>query len=206
MQVRLIDLQVEETGQYELPDEIFGLCPRADILHRVVNWQRAKSRQGTHKAKTRSEGSYSGRKIWVQKKTGRARHGDRNAPLFRKGGVYAGPVPRSHAHKLPKKVRRLGLRHALSDKAREKRLYVLTEARVESPKTRNLSRLLHGRGLSRTLIIDGNQVDKNFSRAARNIPDLDILPAAGANVLDIMRCRRLLITREGVERLMERLS
>ncbi|MCY4541622.1 MAG: 50S ribosomal protein L4 [Rhodobacteraceae bacterium] len=206
MQVKLIDLETGDDGSYELPDEIFGLTPRGDILHRVVRWQRARRQQGTHKAKTRSEGSYSGRKIWRQKKTGQARHGDRNAPLFRKGGVYAGPVPRSHAHKLPKRIRRLGLKHALSDKAREKRLHVLNKATSDTPKTAYLNKLLRRRGIHSALIIDGDAVDENFARASRNLPNMHILPAAGANVYDIMRSRRLLITKRGVECLAERLK
>ena len=162
MKVAVINLQAEETGSVELPDDIFGHDPRPDILHRVVRWQLAKSRQGTHKAKTRSEVSYSSRKIRRQKGGGTARAGDRNSPIFRKGGAYKGPVPRSHAHDLPKKIRRLGLKHALSAKAAAKELIVLEAARCDTAKTRDLAKSVSELGWKRALIIDGPETDRNL--------------------------------------------
>ena len=203
----VLTLDAENSGTVDLPDHIFGLDPRADILHRVVRWQRAKARQGTHKAKTRSETSYSRRKIARQKGLGVARHGDRNAPIFRKGGVYKGPVPRSHAHDLPKRVRKLGLKHALSAKAAANEVFVLQAAEMETGKTAELKKMLVKQGWKkRTLILDGSSIDANFARAAANIGNVDILPCQGANVYDILRHENLVITKAGVEALLERLS
>ncbi len=207
MKAEVMTLAAESFGTVELLDSIFGLDPRPDILHRVVRWQRAKARQGTHKAKTRSETSYSGRKIYRQKGLGAARHGDRNAPIFRKGGVYKGPVPRSHAHDLPKKVRKLGLKHALSAKAAANEIFVLMAAELESGKTAELKKMLVKQGWKkRTLIIDGASIDANFARAAANIGTLDILPCQGANVYDILCHDSLVLTTAGVEALQARLS
>ncbi len=206
MKLSVISLDAEETGSVELPDDIFGCEPRSDILHRVVRWQLAKARQGTHKVKTRSETSYSGRKIYSQKRTGRARHGDRNAPIFRKGGVYKGPVPRSHAHDLPKKFRRLGLIHALSAKAGTNELVVLDSAAMDSPKTKDLASAVARLGWKRALIIDGPETDSNFKRAAANLQGIDILPGEGANVYDILRKDTLVITQAGLEEIYKRLQ
>lgn len=206
MKVAVISLGAEETGSVELPDEIFGQEPRPDILHRVVRWQLAKARQGTHKVKTRSETNFSKRKIFSQKGTGRARHGDRNAPIFRKGGVYKGPVPRSHAHDLPKKVRRMGLKHALSAKAGANELVVLKAAECESAKTGELAKVVGKLGWKRALIIDGPEINRNFALAAANIPDLDILPGHGANVYDILRRDTLVLTEAGLKSICERLQ
>ena len=206
MKSTVVNLQAEEVGEVELDDGVFGVEPRADILHRVVRWQRAKARQGTHKVKTRSEGNYSKRKIVAQKRTGSARHGDRNAPIFRKGGVYKGPVPRSHAHGLPKKVRKLGLIHALSSKARNQELVILESASLEEPRTGELARVIRGLGWKRALVIDGGEVDWNFRRAAANLRGVDVLPGIGANVYDILKCDTLALTRSGVEELTERLK
>lgn len=205
MKLDVIKLDGGKAGAIELPDEVFGLEPRADILHRVVRWQRNKAQQGTHKVKTRSETSYSGKKIYRQKGTGGARHGDRNAPIFRKGGVYKGPVPRSHAHDLPKKVRKLGLRHALSAKARAGELVVIESAEADG-KTGTLARQVRELGWKRALIIDGETVNEGFARAARNIEGLDILPSMGANVYDILRRDTLVLTRAAVEALEARLK
>ena len=205
MKLDVIKLDGGKAGAIELPDEVFGLEPRADILHRVVRWQRNKAQQGTHKVKTRSETSYSGKKIYRQKGTGGARHGDRNAPIFRKGGVYKGPVPRSHAHDLPKKVRKLGLRHALSAKARAGELVVIESAEAEG-KTGTLARQVRELGWKRALIIDGETVNEGFARAARNIEGLDILPSMGANVYDILRRDTLVLTKAAVEALEARLK
>ncbi|MFP4404090.1 50S ribosomal protein L4 [Rhodosalinus sp.] len=205
MKLDVIKLDGGSAGSVDLGDEIFGLEPRADILHRVVRWQRARAQQGTHKVKTRSETSYSTKKIYRQKGTGGARHGDRNAPIFRKGGVYKGPVPRSHAHDLPKKIRKLGLKHALSAKAREGSLVVLDEA-TASGKTAELARQVRELGWKRALVIDGAQVDAGFARAAQNIDGLDVLPGIGANVYDILKRDTLVLTRAGVEALEARLK
>ncbi|MFP4570621.1 50S ribosomal protein L4 [Rhodosalinus sp.] len=205
MKLDVIKLDGGSAGSVDLGDEIFGLEPRADILHRVVRWQRARAQQGTHKVKTRSETSYSTKKIYRQKGTGGARHGDRNAPIFRKGGVYKGPVPRSHAHDLPKKIRKLGLKHALSAKAREGSLVVLDEA-TASGKTAELARQVRELGWKRALVIDGAQVDAGFARAAQNIEGLDVLPGIGANVYDILKRDTLVLTRAGVEALEARLK
>lgn len=206
MKTQVIKLDASEAGSIELDDAIFGLEPRADILHRVVRWQLAKRQAGTHKVKTRSETSYSTRKIYRQKGTGGARHGDRNAPIFRKGGVYKGPVPRSHAHDLPKKVRALGLKLALSAKAGAGSLVVLEAADLAEGKTKALAGHLKSLGWKRALVIDGPEVNANFARAARNIEGLDVLPSAGANVYDILRRDTLVLTRAGIEALEARLK
>ena len=205
MIVDVIRLDGTVSGQIELDADLYGLEPRADILHRVVRWQRNKAQAGTHKVKTRSETSYSKRKIYRQKGTGGARHGDRNAPIFRKGGVYKGPTPRSHAHKLTKKFRRLGLCHALSAKARAGELVVLEAAEAEG-KTGVLVKQITSLGWKRALVIDGNEVNEGFARAARNIQGLHILPTIGANVYDILKRDTLVITRAGVAALEARLK
>jgi len=206
MKLDVITLDGGTADSVELSDAIFGLEPRADILHRVVTWQRAKRQAGTHKVKTRSETSYSTKKIVRQKGSGGARHGDRNAPIFRKGGVYKGPTPRSHAHDLPKKIRALGLKHALSAMAADGRLVVLAAAEVPEPKTRPLAKQVAGLGWKRALIIDGLAVQENFARAAANIEGLDVLPSIGANVMDILKRDTLVLTRAGVEALEARLK
>ncbi len=206
MKAEVIKLDTSSAGEIELSDDVFGLEPRADILHRVVRWQRARAQQGTHKVKTRSETSYSTKKIYRQKGTGGARHGDRNAPIFRKGGVYKGPTPRSHAHDLPKKFRKLGLKHALSSKAATGNLIVLDHAALESAKTATLAKAAKELGWKRVLIIDGLDVDENFARAAANITGIDILPSMGANVYDILKRDTLVITKAGLEALEARLK
>jgi large subunit ribosomal protein L4 len=206
MKAEVITLDAGKAGEVELDDAIFGLEPRADILHRVVRWQRARAQAGTHKVKTRSETSYSTKKIYRQKGTGGARHGDRNAPIFRKGGVYKGPTPRSHAHDLPKKVRALGLRHALSAKAGSGKLIVLENAAMADGKTAALAKAAKELGWKKVLIIDGAEVNENFARAARNIEGIDVLPSIGANVYDILLRDTLVITKAGVEALEARLK
>ena len=205
MKLKVIKLDGASAGSVELGDDIFGLDPRVDILHRVVRWQRNKAQAGTHKVKTRSETSYSKKKIYRQKGTGGARHGDRNAPIFRKGGVYKGPTPRSHAHDLPKKVRTLGLKHALSAKAKEGSLVILDKA-TSSGKTAELAKQVKDLGWKRALVIDGAEVDGDFAQAARNIEGLDILPTIGANVYDILKRDTLVLTKAGVEALEARLK
>jgi len=206
MKADVIKLDAAKSGTIDLDDAIFGLEPRADILHRVVRWQRARMQAGTHKVKTRSETSYSTKKIYRQKGTGGARHGDRNAPIFRKGGVYKGPTPRSHAHELPKKFRKLGLRHALSAKAGAGELVVIDTADMGDAKTKVLAKLVKDLGWKRALIIDGAEVNENFARAARNIDTVDILPSMGANVYDILKRDTLVLTKAGVEALEARLK
>ncbi len=206
MKLDVIKLDAGKAGSVDLDDEIFGLEPRADILHRVVRWQRARQQQGTHKVKGRSEVSYSTKKIYRQKGTGGARHGDRGAPIFRKGGVYKGPTPRSHAHDLPKKFRALGLKHALSSKAASGNLVIIDEASLPEARTALLAKALKSLGWKRALVIDGAAVNENFARAAANIQDLDVLPSMGANVYDILRRDTLVLTKAGVEALEARLK
>ena len=205
MKLKVIKLDGASAGSVELGDEIFGLDPRVDILHRVVRWQRNKAQAGTHKVKTRSETSYSKKKIYRQKGTGGARHGDRNAPIFRKGGVYKRPTPRSHGHDLPKKVRTLGLKHALSAKAKEGSLVILDKA-TSSGKTAELAKQVKDLGWKRALVIDGAEVNGELAQAARNIEGLDILPTVGANVYDILKRDTLVLTKAGVEALEARLK
>jgi large subunit ribosomal protein L4 len=205
MKLDVIKLDGGKAGSVELDEALFGLEPRADILHRVVRWQRNKAQAGTHKVKTRSETSYSTKKIYRQKGTGGARHGDRNAPIFRKGGIYKGPTPRSHAHDLPKKFRALGLKHALSAKAKAGELVVIEAAESEG-KTAALAKQVKNLGWKRALIIDGAEVNENFVKAARNIEGLDVLPSMGANVYDILKRDTLVLTKAGVEALEARLK
>ena len=205
MKLKVIKIDGASAGSVELVDDIFGLDPRVDILHRVVRWQRNKAQAGTHKVKTRSETSYSRKKIYRQKGTGGARHGDRNAPIFRKGGVYKGPTPRSHAHDLPKKVRTLGLKHALSAKAKEGALVIIDKA-TASGKTAELAKQVKELGWKRALVIDGAEINEDFAQAARNIEGLDILPTIGANVYDILKRDTLVLTKAGVEALEARLK
>jgi large subunit ribosomal protein L4 len=205
MKLDVIKLDGKTAGSVELSDELFALEPRADILHRVVRWQRNNAQAGTHKVKTRSETSYSTKKIYRQKGTGGARHGDRNAPIFRKGGIYKGPTPRSHGHELPKKFRKLGLKHALSAKAAAGELVVIENADAEG-KTSALAKQVKNLGWKRALVIDGASVNEGFLKAARNIDGLDILPTMGANVYDILKRDTLVITKAGVEALEARLK
>ncbi|WP_375262016.1 50S ribosomal protein L4 [Palleronia sp.] len=206
MKTDILTLDGGTNGSVDLDDEIFGLEPRADILHRVVRWQRNNAQQGTHKVKTRSETSYSTKKIYRQKGTGGARHGDRNAPIFRKGGVYKGPTPRSHGHELTKKFRQLGLKHALSSKAREGNLIVIESADLAEAKTKALASKVKELGWKRALVIDGQSVNENFAKAARNLEGVDVLPSMGANVYDILKRDTLVITKAGIEALEARLK
>ncbi len=205
MKLDVIKLDGGKAGSVDLDEALFGLEPRADILHRVVRWQRNKAQAGTHKVKTRSETSYSTKKIYRQKGTGGARHGDRNAPIFRKGGIYKGPTPRSHAHELPKKFRKLGLKHALSAKLKAGELVVIEVAEAEG-KTSALAKQVKNLGWKRALVIDGAAVNEGFARAAANIDGLDILPSMGANVYDILKRDTLVLTKAGVEALEARLK
>ena len=205
MKLDVITLDGDKAGTIDLNEALFGLEPRADILHRVVRWQRAKAQAGTHSVLTRAEVSYSTKKIYRQKGTGGARHGSKKAPIFRHGGVVKGPTPRSHAHDLPKKLRALGLRHALSAKFKAGELVILDAASLAMAKTGMLAKTLSERGWKRVLIIDGT-VDVNFALAARNIEGIDILPTMGANVYDILKRDTLVITKAGIEALEARLK
>jgi large subunit ribosomal protein L4 len=206
MKLEVITLDSAAAGEVDLSDAIFGVEPRADILHRVVRWQLAKRQQGTHKVKTRSEMSYSTKKIVRQKGSGGARHGSRGAPIFRHGSTYKGPTPRSHAHDLQKKVRALGLKMALSAKARENAIVVIDEAKLDAPKTKALSEKMKALGWRKALVIDGPEVDANFKLAARNLDGIDVLPSQGANVYDIMKRDTLVLTKAGAAALEARLS
>ena len=206
MKADVIKLDQKKSGSIELDDGIFGLEPRKDVLHRVVRYQLAKRQQGTHKVKTRSETSYSTKKIVRQKGSGGARHGDRNAPIFRGGGVYKGPTPRSHAHDLTKKFRKLGLKHALSAKAGAGELVIVEAAALASGKTKELAKVVNDLGWKKTLVIDGPEIDAGFARAAQNIDDLNILPSQGANVYDILKAHTLVLTKAGAEALEARLK
>ena len=205
MKLDVIKLDGKAAGSIDLGDDIFGLEPRVDILHRVVRWQRNNAQAGTHKVKTRRETSYSTKKIYRQKGTGGARHGDRNAPIFRGGGIYKGPTPRSHGHDLPKKVRQMGLKHALSSKVRDGSLVIIEEAQSDG-KTAALAKMVKNLGWKRALIIDGAAVYIGFAKAASNIEGLDILPTMGANVYDILKRDTLVLTKAGVEALEARLK
>jgi len=190
-----------QAGSVELDDAIFGLEPRADILQRCVRWQLAKRRAGTHKTKGRSEIDRTTKKLYKQKGTGNARHGAASAPQFRGGGRAFGPVVRSHAHDLPKKVRALALKHALSAKARDASLIVVDEVTLGDAKTKALRDTFGKLGLGSALIIAGSAVDANFGRAARNLPNIDVLPVQGINVYDILRRDKLVLSRAAVDAL-----
>lgn len=206
MQVQIKNLAAEEVGSLELSDAIFGVEVRPDILHRVVVWQLAKRRAGTHKVKTRAEIARTGAKLYKQKGTGRARHGSRRSNIFRGGGVAFGPQPRDHAIDLPKKVRALGLKCALSSKAKEGKLLVLDEARLDQPKTKVLHGAFGKLGLDSALVVTGTEVERNFALASRNLPLVDVLPAQGLNVYDILRRDTLVLTQDAVRRIEERLA
>ena len=206
MKQDVISIENKKVGTIDLDDTVFGLDARPDILARAVNWQLAKRRAGTHKVKARAEVNGSTRKIVRQKGTGGARHGSSKAPQLRGGGVAFGPVPRSHEHNLPKKVRKLALKTALSVKQSEGKLVVLDTAKMKGPKTAELAKCLAKLGWASALVIDGAAVDVNFVRAASNIAHFDVLPSQGANVYDILRRDTLVLTKDGVDRLVERLK
>ena len=206
MKLTVRNLDNEEVGEIELADEIFGLPIRRDILARVVNWQLAKRRAGTHKTKGISEIRGTTKKPYKQKGTGRARQGSLRSPQFRGGARIFGPVVRSHAFDLQKKVRRLGLKIALSAKQDEGKLVVIDTAHVGEAKTRVLRARLAALGWNSALIIDGSVVEENFARATRNLPRVDVLPQQGANVYDILRRDTLVLTREAVRHLEARLK
>lgn len=206
MKVAVKTLDNKSAGEIELSDSVFGLEPRSDLLHRMVNYQLAKRRAGTHKTKTISEIRGTTKKPWRQKGTGRARQGSLRSPQFRGGSVAFGPVVRSHAFDLPKKVRKLALRHALSSKAAAGKLVILDKADAASHKTRDLVGQLEALGIASALFIDGGAVEAKFDLASRNIPLIDVLPSVGANVYDILRRDTLVLTKAAVEQLEERLA
>ena len=206
MKCDVIDLANKKKGTIELDDAVFGLEIRRDILARAVNWQLAKRQSGNHKTKQRGEVSATKSKPFRQKGSGRARQGTTRAPQMRGGGVAFGPTVRSHAIKLPKQVRRLALKTALSAKQAEGKLVVLDSGATKTPKTKDMVKQLDALDWGKALIIDGAQVDDNLSKATRNIIGIDVLPSGGANVYDILRRDTLVLTKDAVEQLTERLK
>jgi large subunit ribosomal protein L4 len=206
MELKIMTLDGTAAGTIDLPEAIFGLEPRPDILHRCVRWQLAKRQRGTHDVKNRSEINRTGKKMYRQKGTGSARHGPAKVNLFRGGGRSFGPTPRSHAIDLPKKVRALALKHALSAKAKDGGIIVLDKASAKDGKTKVLREYFTRLGLSNALIIDGAELDANFALAARNIRNIDVLPVQGINVYDILRRRVLVLTKTALEALEARLK
>jgi len=206
MKLDVISLDNKKSGSIDLPEDIFGVAVRRDILARAVNWQLAKRRSGNHKVKGRSEVKATGSKPFRQKGTGRARQGTTVASQMRGGGVTFGPHLRDHGFKLPKRVRRMALKSALSAKQAEGKLIVIEDAKLAEPKTKGLVAQLEKLGWGRALVIDGAEVDGNFALAARNIAGIDVLPSQGANVYDIMRRDTLVLTKDAVAKLVERLT
>jgi large subunit ribosomal protein L4 len=207
----MVDIQVTsldgtDAGSLSLKDDIFGLEPRLDILHRMVRYQQLKAMRGTHQVKHRSDGARTGKKFVKQKGSGGARHGDRKAPQFRGGGRAFGPETRSHAIDLPKKVRALALKHALSAKAQAGELSIVDTLATKEAKTAALRVQFGKLEWSNALIIDGSELDRNFALAARNIPQIDVLPIEGINVADILRRNRLVLTKAAVEALEARFA
>lgn len=201
MKLDVTTLEGASVGSVELNDSIFGLEPREDLLQRCVRWQLAKRRAGTHDVKNRSEVNRSRRKIVRQKGSGGARHGASSAPQFRGGGRAFGPLVRSHEHDLPKKIRALALRHALSSKVKDSSLIVVDEVSLNEPRTKVLKNHLQKLGLSNALVVSGPELNQNFALAARNIINVDVLPVQGINVYDILRREKLVLTKAAVDAL-----
>jgi large subunit ribosomal protein L4 len=201
MQVDVKTFFGDAAGSVELDEAIFGLEPRADLLQRCVRWQLAKRRAGTHAVKNRAEIWRTGKKMYKQKGTGSARHGSARVPQFRGGGRAFGPVVRSHAIDLPKKVRALALKHALSSKAKDGGIIVIDKASLKDAKTKMLATQFGKLSLANALIIDGAELEANFAHAARNIPNIDVLPIQGINVYDIMRRKTLVLTKAALDAL-----
>ena len=198
MKLPVVKLDAKKAGEIELADAVFGIEEiRADILQRMVRYQLSKRQAGTHSTQNRDDVSVTTKKLYRQKGTGGARHGSRNAPIFVGGGVAHGPHPHSHAHALPKKVRALALKHALSSKVKDESLVVLDG--VEGGKTKDLVAQLKALNISNALFIDGAEVNEQFAKAARNIPNIDVLPLAGLNVYDVLRRKTLVLSRQAVE-------
>ncbi|UTW54325.1 50S ribosomal protein L4 [Kordiimonas sp. SCSIO 12610] len=206
MKANVLTLEAKKAGDIDLDDAVFGVTPRADILHRVVNWQLAKRRAGTHAVKFRSDIARTGKKFGRQKGGGGARHGSRRSNIFIGGGRAFGPIPRDHGFSLPKKVRQLGLKTALSTKQANGKLIVVDVAELKDGKTKDLTAKLEKLGLKNALFVDGAEVNENFKRAVSNIPNVDVLPSQGANVYDILRRDTLVLTKAAVAKLEERLK
>jgi large subunit ribosomal protein L4 len=205
MKTKVLNLDNEASGEIELKDDIFGLEPRADLIQRVVVWQLAKRRSGQHKVLTRAEVNRTKKKMYKQKGTGQARHGARSAPLFVGGAKAMGPVAHSHEFDLPKKVRALGLRHALSSKAKSGSIVVLEDAKSKAVKTGDLAKQFGKLGLGSALVVDG-AFDENFALSARNLSHVALLPASGLNVYDIIRRDKLVLTKAALAAIEERLA
>ncbi|CAH1659813.1 50S ribosomal protein L4 [Hyphomicrobiales bacterium] len=201
MKLDVTTLDGSAAGTIDLDETIFGLEPRVDLIHRYVRWQLAKRQAGTHKSLGRAEIARTGKKLYRQKGTGNARHGAARAPQFRGGGKAFGPVVRDHAHDLPKKVRALALRHALSAKAKDGAIVVLDKASVAEPKTKALKASFGKLGFASVLVVDGAELETNFRLAARNIPNVDVLPVQGINVYDILRREKLVLTKAAIDAL-----
>jgi large subunit ribosomal protein L4 len=201
VKIDITSLDGEAAGSIDLDDTIFGLVPREDLIARMVRYQLAKRRAGTHQTVGRADIWRTGKKLYKQKGTGAARHGSARVPQFRGGGRAFGPVVRSHAHDLPKKLRALALKHALSAKAQDGAIIVWQEARVADAKTKSLKASFAKLGLTNALIIDGSAPEANFRLAARNIPQIDVLPAQGINVYDILRREKLVLTKAAIDAL-----
>jgi large subunit ribosomal protein L4 len=198
MKLPVVKLDAKKAGEIELSDAVFGITEiRSDILQRMVRYQLSKRQAGTHSTQNRDDVSVTTKKLYRQKGTGGARHGSRNAPIFVGGGVAHGPHPHSHAHALPKKVRALAMKHALSSKVKDEALVILDA--LSGEKTKDVSAQLKKLGISNALVIGGEKLDEKFAKAARNIPNIDVLPLAGLNVYDVMRRKTLVLTREAVE-------
>ena len=206
MKAELLNVSTGKSKPFTLSEGIFSLEPRKDILNRVVRWQLAKRQQGSHSVKTRSEGSYSKSKVYRQKGTGGARHGDRNAPIFRKGGVYKGPKPRDHSHDLNKKFRKLGLKHALSSKILSGKIIFIEDIKSKFKKTKDLVKIFDIYGWHNLLIIDVQENAKDLSRFTSRLSKRDVLSVNGLNVYDILRREHLVITSAALKQLEERLQ
>jgi len=205
VKTKVLNLDGKSTSDIELKDDIFGLEPRADLIQRVVVWQLAKRRAGTHKILTRAEVNRTKKKVYKQKGTGQARHGARSAPLFVGGAKAMGPVNHSHEFDLPKKVKALGLRHALSSKAKGGAIVVIEDAKSKEIKTGDLAKRFGKIGVERALVVDG-EFDKNFHLSARNLSHISLLPASGLNVYDIMRSDKLVLTKSALKLIEERFA
>jgi len=205
MKLDIVSFGGSKGGSIDLADEVFGLEPRKDILHRMVVYQLAKRQQGTHKTKPRNEIKATSKKMYKQKGSGGARHGNKAAPQFRGGGTAHGPRPRSHAIALPKKVRKLAMKHALSAKQSANELVIVDEIALDAMKTKSLIERFEKLGINSALVVDA-EINENFGAAARNVPTIDVLPAVGANVYDILRCKKLVLTKAAVDSLEARLK
>lgn len=205
MKSKVLNLDASDAGEIELKDSIYGLEPREDLIQRVIVWQLAKRRAGTHKVLTRAEVNRTKKKLYAQKGTGQARHGARSAPLFVGGAKAMGPVQHSHEFDLPKKVKALGLRHALSAKAKGGAIVIIEDSKTPAIKTNDLAKRFGKLGFTSALVVDG-EFDKNFALSARNLSHVSLLPTSGLNVYDILRRDKLVLTRAAVKAIEERLS